>query len=313
MQIEVKPGQFQKLLRKFVHGGREASEAVAKAAMKQLAEERTRQFKERVAWRQEVNKHYKIINAPLAELLRKDQKAVQSMREKRKVLTRISKRKMKFPTVAAEKPRIITGSIGGVVVPPCYAPYVEQNTSANPACGPYANALNGQIGFDLHSDPNNYSVASVTCAVGMFYYPVSNGALTIQAYPTFNGQWGYTTWLQGGETTAWIGLCIEQLDPNNNFQTQLYFTQNWIWNEQFSGIDDNNGAIGISDNNGVVSISMQNINLAAGCNVDVNHHYLIYVQCGGTISGGDYGDLFGSSDCYSGLYVTVPSIIWTQY
>jgi hypothetical protein len=302
MEIEIVPGQAQNVqtaLRRLLFGGKETSAATFKAAMKTLAAERTRRFKERIELRRQAAKHFEMLQAPLVDKLKNNEHAAEALRGLRKINDGLAKRALVAPSVPPEKPRFFTGSMGSVVVPPCYFPYSDDDTiSGSPGVVKHVTFGNGTMGFNL-TGGSDESSAVVHEGLGIYFYPPSPGHLIVQANPGYSGGWNYTCWLHEAITTAMIGLDVLELDLHNEFQRLVRRDPHALWNEDHSPVAGS----------GSGDASSPALPLFAELDVDTQHHYMLVVWCAGSTESYGGGAL-GNSSATSQLEVTVPSIRW---
>jgi hypothetical protein len=196
MEIPVssQPRPLKLLMRKFLYGGKEATEAVARAAMKDVDAARTREFKDRTARHRASSKYTELMNRALMSQLRKEQNVPQAFKEFRKLAKRNrgSTVKPSAPKVPREEPRLFTGSVGDVITPPCMISREAEAVSGQPYKDIHTNPANGTMGFFLDSNLDDYSIVNVWLALGAFLYPPTNGRLVVQSNLSFVWDWQTT-------------------------------------------------------------------------------------------------------------------------
>ena len=278
---------------KLLYGGQIAPPEVVQKGMAGLETELTKQYNEQESQRAIGRQYTQQFLKPLVDVIGKDQGAIQGIQSLGS-LQQAPRKNLTPPEVVKESQRIFVG--GATVAPPYNSPYTWNVTSGNPRVHLSADNTTGQMHFSLDTDYHKSSSARVIAAVGIFFSPFTDqGSLHISTNPTLSLSWALWCALNSAHSDGWIGLYIASYDLSGNAGTPIR-SQIIRWSEDVFAGDPSGGGVDTQP-------------LQARFAVDRDHYYVVWVWCGGSVSGAGWDSFFGSG-AYSEMYVNVPSITW---
>lgn len=276
-----------------VLGGKIPSARVAAAGMADLERELDRTFKQLRAERERNERLLQTIHAPFLEQLDGNDRVASGVAALKAEDARRAKLKIEAPPVDKIDPRIFSGSIGFTYAPPYHYPWTWTAYSGNASDHTAtANQNAGTMGFGLHTSNGGDSATSAgRAALGSYFRPITaNGILRIFAPPSFSYNWWTACAFSSAHSDGFIGLYVGRYTLSGGFDGAPVNQTIYLWR------DDSwwSGASGSASNSGY--------GLSAQINVDSSHYYLIWVWCGGYVSGSGWGTFSGSA---AGSYTSV--------
>jgi hypothetical protein len=273
-------------------GGVGFSQKIANRGMQSLEE--TLRAKSLAAWSRQKESALQLnkIYSPLLPLEGTDAHMAEVLRGFRSRHGR-KLRPLKSPAVQNDPAHVYLGSLGARVPPPFDFAWVLPNT----AVGESANATTGTMGFTIDSWGEDDYDASASCALGIYFRPLTNtGRLSVWSNPSFSSSWYDYAYFAAAHTDAFIGLYIARYALDGTFIDAPVNQTHALWD------DDSH----LSDS-GIHEDSNAGYSLNASCWVDRNHQYVIWVWAGGRASA---DRIAGGASAGSNLWVRVPSITW---
>jgi len=200
----------------------------------------------------EENKLLAKVRAPLIDIVRKDQRAVQAMHQIEKLHKR-RKLKLPLPTFRRRQPRVRFGSLELALVPPYNWGYGNWGTGKSGALNSAANA-NGDPNAGLLSvgtDGNAWAAAGV----GSYFYPAgytgsaTGGGNQSVWFTALLGDLSYNWYDQStglnASSSGYLNLFLQPYDNAGNLVTEdVQEMQTQLWQNSTSGYDSNSNAGG---------------------------------------------------------------------
>jgi hypothetical protein len=285
---------------KDLYGGRFLSAEAVRRSMVALETRLKAEFKERARLRKQFNEPLKKLRVTLLDTKTNNKAAAETARQMRTLHTVASKRKLKRARAVAVDTGIIIGMSGATVAPPFDYQWtwgaVDGKAISNVET---ADRTTGTLALNISTDQDNSSSVAGRAAVGIYFYPPRNGSLQIWSTPSFNYLWGTVCDLASAHADAWIGLYVGSYNLAGSFVGEVIDQRITLWTDD-SWLYGSRLNVGSNSGYGLYAPPFQ---------VDRQHQYIIWVWCGGEVSG-DGWHLFNGSGATDQLNIAVPSISW---
>jgi hypothetical protein len=282
-----------------LYSRRPISAQAVKRSMAALETRLNAEFKERARFRKQFNKPLEKLRVTLLDTKTNNKAAAETARQMRALHKVASGRKLKRARAVAVDTGIIIGLSGATVAPPFAYQWTWSAVDGSARDVVRAQGATGTLALNLATDQDSSSNVAGRAAVGIYFYPPSNGSLQIWSTPSLNYEWSTVCDLASAHADAWIGFYVGSYNLDGSFAGAVLDQQITLWTDDswLTGAGFHSGS---NSAYGLYPPPFQ---------VDRQHQYIIWVWCGGDLSGDGWHLLWGSG-AYDQLNITVPSITW---
>lgn len=282
-----------------------APEQVVAQAMTELERRLLEEHRKSHASHRETAEHLKKIYAPFADLISKDQRAVEGKRGLLEMVSLQAMQKRASPLSPPTKPFLTSGSILSILTHPYDYQWTWGHQGGGGVAGEKVDKFTGDFGIEA-SGNNGNTIASA--GVGTAFHPIAENELVrFSPLVDYSYQWGDISHLDTAHNNAFIGVYIQQYDLTWQNPQAILDHRISLWSDGTGWFEEHgdNSDGHLNDGNQIgVQIYMP---------VSSSNNYIFWIWCSNSLDDGGNTDSIYWSRAQAQLSAKVPFVVFEQF
>jgi hypothetical protein len=274
-------------------------------AMTELEHRLLEEHRKRHTSHRELAEQLKRIHAPLADLVSKDERAIEGTRGLREMVSRQQQHKLASPLSPPVKPFITSGSILSLSTKPYDYQWTWGNQGGGGVASEGADKFTGDFGIEASGNNGN---ALASAGVGTAFHPIAeHELLRFSPLVNYSYQWADTSHIDTAHNDAFMGVYVQQYDLNWQNPQAILDHRISLWSDGTGWFESHS-----DDGDGHLNDGNQ-IGIQLYMPVSSNNNYIFWIWCSDSLDdGGDLDSIYWSRS-WAQLAANLPFVVFEQY